>query len=250
MHSIAFPPSESSHRALSSQDPREEAEPSRAPLPGMLLGAGSTRAVAPADAPAPSVTSILFERFRGGDQDAYEPLVRRLDERLRRFVRVLLGDRLRSDEQACDIVQETLLRAIPRLSTFEPHRKGALMSFVTKIARNLVRDLARARRSPRLVASPDEDPFWLGLEQASEPAPGDGLALRELNAILDEAASRLAERDRDIVARRHVLGSSWEEIVEAMGFESRGAASMCYLRAKARWMAIAGPRLRPWLASR
>ncbi len=189
----------------------------------------------------------LLERHKRRDRAAGDELARRYQPGLHRYIRVLLGSRLRGQVESRDIVQDVFLKALPKLDEFEYRGKGSIFAYLKTVALHQVQSRGARAQLPQLDGDPTQDPFWLGLEQTTEASAPDDLTGRELRAILDEAMSRLPDTEREIVAQRHHFGLSWEQIQIDMGFPTRAAAYMAYQRAKLRWLEYAGPRLRSWM---
>ncbi len=189
----------------------------------------------------------MLERHKRRDRAAGDELVRRYQPGLHRYVRVLLGARLRAQLDTQDIVQDVFLKALPKLDDFEYRGKGSIFAYLKTVAMHQVQSRGARARLPQEGGDPTHDPFWLGLEQTTEAAAPDDLTGRELRAILDEAMSRLPDGEREIVAQRHHFGLSWEQIQVELGFPTRAAAYMAYQRAKLRWLEYASPRLRHWM---
>jgi RNA polymerase sigma factor (sigma-70 family) len=138
----------------------------------------------------------LVRRARGGDEDAFEELVRAFGPRLHRFLAVRLGD----ERDARDALQETLIAAwqgLPKLRSAD-----RFWPWLAGIAANKAADAVRRRPAtnghrPELAADVVAD------------AHG-ALAVRQ-------ALDRLPDRWRDVLLLRLVLGLSEEETAAALG---------------------------------
>ena len=189
---------------------------------------------------------LLLERYRRDEAGAGDELVLRYQDKLQRYVRVLLGAHLRRQLDSGDVLQDVLLDALPRLKDFEYRGKGSVLRYLKAAARHRIQSLGRNAGPSRDEDDAARDPFWLGLEQVTEPAPGEELARRELAAILDAAASRLHREEQDILSARYYLERPWDEIRDEFGYPSIAAAQMAYTRAKRRWIESAERALRAW----
>jgi RNA polymerase sigma-70 factor (ECF subfamily) len=149
--------------------------------------------------------SAWVARCKGGDPDAFEPLVLRHAGRLRRLVWGLLGERR---EEAEDAMQEIFLKAYRALPRF---REDAQFStWLYRIAVNHCRDLGRRAAPPhveldeaRLEGLADERSGETGEEAPLSPERGE-----ELRRLLGQ----LSERQRRILVMRELEGLSYEEI--------------------------------------
>ncbi|MEO7962665.1 MAG: RNA polymerase sigma factor, partial [Gemmatimonadaceae bacterium] len=96
--------------------------------------------------------ATLVERARGGDRAAQNALVERYYDDCWRYAYRLLGDRADAE----DAVQETFMRAIAALPTYQDHARfrGWLFTILVNQCRNLA--VARTRRALRFTPlSPD-----------------------------------------------------------------------------------------------
>ena len=87
--------------------------------------------------------TALLELARGGDASALWLITKQNNRRLYRIARAMLGN----DHEAEDVVQETYLRAFPKLGQFR--EEASLSTWVTRIAINEA--LGRRRQRRRLV---------------------------------------------------------------------------------------------------
>ena len=85
----------------------------------------------------------LVERWKGGDELAFEALIRRHQQRVFRLLLRMMGTR----EEAEDVCQEAFLRAYRALRGFRGQAKFS--SWLYRITLNLCRDwIRRERRTP------------------------------------------------------------------------------------------------------
>lgn len=88
---------------------------------------------------------LLVQKLRRGDEAAWRQLLERYYDRLYYFVRLKLGD-----NEAEDVVQETLLGFLKSLSYFDENRD--LLSYLYTIAKNKITD--RLRKKGRDLKEP------------------------------------------------------------------------------------------------
>jgi RNA polymerase sigma-70 factor (ECF subfamily) len=124
-----------------------------------------------------------------------------------------------------DLVQITLIRALNRLTEFEPRREGAFLAYLRQILLNSVREeLRRATRKPSAGSLEDQraDPSPSAIEQAVG---------RETLERYESALAALPEEHREAVILRIEFDYSYPEIAEALGRSSANAARMTVTRA-------------------
>ena len=119
------------------------------------------------------------------------------------LVRATAATRLRGDE-AADVVQETFLRALRRLKSLR--KAEAFAGWIVAIARNIIRDLERARM---IFSSSEEE---AGGAPNQEQAMDAGAAMR--------AIASLPKAYQQTVAMRVVEGMTGPEIASRTGLSS------------------------------
>src|SRR5262245_43900570 len=92
-------------------------------------------------------TIDLLERFKRGDTDAVSLLVERSLPPLRRWARGRLPNWARSLSDTQDLVQDAVIRSLPRLKHFEAHHPGALQAYLRQAIANHIRDEIRKVQS-------------------------------------------------------------------------------------------------------
>ena len=98
-------------------------------------------------------TIELLERVKEGDRAALDDLVERSVPPLRRWARGRLPQHARSLQETQDLVQNAVMRAIPRLKTFEALHPGALQAFLRQaVANEIIDEIRKVKRRPEPVA--------------------------------------------------------------------------------------------------
>jgi DNA-directed RNA polymerase specialized sigma24 family protein len=98
-------------------------------------------------------TSVLLDRLRHGDPAAAEDLFGRLLPVLRKWAAGRLPSHARDLLDTQDLVQDTIVRTLQHLSTFEDRGTGALAAYLRQAIINRIRDETRraARRGARMA---------------------------------------------------------------------------------------------------
>lgn len=162
-------------------------------MPGDALGATE-----------PTDEQQLVARVRAGDVDAYDVLVRRYLERALGVARRLLGNPIDAE----DLVQDAFLRALDRISTFDPTRQR----FAPWFFRLLVNTGLNTRRA-RAVRATDPEPLDA---RSSDAMPDELLERREIRDRFAAAVAKLPPRQQTIVTLYEVDGLSAAEIAQSL----------------------------------
>lgn len=149
----------------------------------------------------------LVERARGADPDAWEALYRRAYPRLFAYAR----RRVTTETQAEDVVSETMIRAMDRVSDFVWTGAG-IDGWLFGITRNVVYESYRdsSRSTPM-------DPATVPESHELTPGPLDGIVQHEERELVMEAFGRLATSDQELLEMRVVSGLDSEQVASMTG---------------------------------
>jgi RNA polymerase sigma-70 factor, ECF subfamily len=208
---------------------REYDVPSHPPIrPEMRDKAPADRArdeVTPGTRSETASSFDLVLRANGGEQEALDTLCARYLPRLQRWAHGRLPPAARGALQTHDLVQDTLMHVVERLSTFNPRHEGAFQGYVRTTLWNRIRDIARQyqRRGP-------SDP--LGSQMAGEESSPLDLAIgSETLARYEAALGRLRTEDQELIIARIEMGLSHAEIATMFDKPSVAALHMALSRA-------------------
>lgn len=177
-------------------------------------------------------TIALLDRAKQGDQNALDELVERSLPPLRRWARGRLPQWARSLAETQDLVQDAVLRTLPRLSTFEARHPGALQAFLRQaVANHIVDEVRKVNRRPRADELPENEPD-------PAPSPLEQAIGREGFERYETALKQLRDADREAIIARIELQQSYEEVAIALGKPSADAARVAVTRAIARLVEI------------
>ena len=155
----------------------------------------------------------LARRSVGGDERAFESLVRRKRERVFWIAYRIVGN----EEDARDIAQSTFVRLWRVLPKYDPGQ--AFDTWLYRIVVNLAIDLYRTR-GPARASVPLEDTEEPRTEAGlGGQALGDPLATltgQELGRIFELLASRLGAKQRAVFVMSQIEGIGTDEIAAIM----------------------------------
>ena len=177
------------------------------------------------DAPGLDSTFDLVQRAKAGDRDAVDRIFARHLPALRRWASGRLPRWTRDLMDTDDLVQETVVRAVTRIESFEPRHEGALQAYLRQAIVNRIRD--EVRRSVRAPASTPLDDN----EADRAASPLDEAIGREAVDRYEAALARLRPEEREAIVVRVEMDGSYQEVAQALGKPSADAARMAVSRA-------------------
>jgi RNA polymerase sigma-70 factor, ECF subfamily len=172
----------------------------------------------------------LIRSAQGGDQDAFEQLVRSYDQTVLRMA----FNVLRSQEDARDIYQEAFLRVYRNLQNFR--FDCSFSTWLYRIVANLCLDQIRRRRVRKEESASVEtrsgevDRFQFVVEERANVDPQRQFMSAQLSDRIQEVLQQLTPRERLVFEMRHYQGMRLRAIGEALGVTEE-AAKNCLFRA-------------------
>jgi RNA polymerase sigma-70 factor (ECF subfamily) len=147
---------------------------------------------------------VLARRVQVGEREAFAELARRYLPP----VHAVVGSFLREPADVEDAAQETFLRALRGIRSFDPTRDFA--PWIYQIARNVARNRIDANRRWRAEAARDD-------LVSDSPDPGSRLERREVRSLVEAALERMPERRRTAFRLFDIEGYAAAEVARLMG---------------------------------
>lgn len=182
---------------------------------------------------------VLVNRFKGGDQAAFDEMVSRYWDRIYSMVHQLL----RNQQDAEEVTQDAFIRAHRGLVNFRGD--SAFSTWLYQIATNLARNRYwywwRRKRDKSVSfdapVSVDNDTTLADIIPAEVETPDDITVTSEFVARIGKGMMRLSAKHREILTLRNVKNLSYEEIAQILNIsvgtvKSRIARARDSLKAK------------------
>jgi len=164
------------------------------------------------------VAAMLVRRCISGDAAAWEEIVQRYHRRIYNICYRFAG----SGDDAQDLTQEVFIKMYRTLNSYDVDR-GAFMTWVTTVTRNLLVDHFRKTKQERLTDSLDttssghEDAMPLSEQiQDRGPSPDSRVQSREAKETVHQALQRLSPELREAVILRDLQDMDYREIATVL----------------------------------
>ena len=164
------------------------------------------------------MAALLVRRCIAGDAAAWEEIVQRYHRRIYNICYRFTG----TSNDADDLTQEVFIKMYRTLNTYDGDR-GAFMTWVTTMTRNLLVDHFRKTRQDRVTdsldttASDHEDALPLGDRIPDRgPAPDTKVQSREAKEAVHEALQKLSPELREAVILRDLQDFDYREIATVL----------------------------------
>jgi RNA polymerase sigma-70 factor (ECF subfamily) len=164
------------------------------------------------------VVGLLVRRCVGGDASAWEEIVQRHHRRIYNICYRFAGN----SDDAQDLTQEVFIKMYRTLNSYDSG-KGAFMTWVTTMTRNLLVDHFRKTKQDRVTDSLDsapsehEDAMPLSDQIADPGLPPDArVQSREAKETVHQALQKLSPELREAVILRDLQDMDYREIAGAL----------------------------------
>jgi RNA polymerase sigma-70 factor (ECF subfamily) len=156
--------------------------------------------------------SELIRAYRGGDEQAFEILLTRHQERVYTKINFIVRD----SELANDLFQDTFIKVVRLLKEGKYVEEGKFLPWILRIAHNMSIDHFRRNKKMRMVRSRDEMDVFATIDTGDshiEDLLVEGQIHSDVRRLIDE----LPEDQREVVRMRMYDSLSFKEIAETTG---------------------------------
>lgn len=154
--------------------------------------------------------NVLIQRYVSGDNEAFEILLSRYKQRIYSFIYSKIKDR----ELADDVFQDTFIKVIKTLKKGTYNEEGRFLSWVMRIAHNLIIDhFRRKQRIPLYDAHDKEHDVFFNISEPSQNIEAlliDSQIKEDLTTLMHE----LPDNQLEVLRMRLFQDMSFKEIAE------------------------------------
>lgn len=154
--------------------------------------------------------SELVRLARAGDVSAFEALYRAYNDRIYNFARRVIG----SPEDACDVTQETFIRAWNSLRSLRDD--GTFCAWLHRIALNRCHDAMKQRKRRASVSIDGEQEGETIQIEDDAAGPEESLISGEVGDAVRRAVDSLIEDHRLVVTLHHIEGLDVESVADIL----------------------------------
>jgi RNA polymerase sigma-70 factor (ECF subfamily) len=155
----------------------------------------------------------LISGFINGDERSIELLILRHKSKVYSYISLYI----RSRDLADDIFQDTFLKVVQSIRTGRYQDDGKFISWVMRIAHNLIIDHFRHEKQMGIVLTDDYEADLFNSRRLSEDNVEDVMVRRQVLRDVRHLISELPEDQREVVIMRHYAGMSFKEIADMTG---------------------------------
>ncbi len=155
----------------------------------------------------------LIKQFTNGKQSSLEILINRYKNRVYTYIFLIV----KKQEVADDIFQDTFIKVINSLKNNKYTDNGKFISWVTRIAHNLVIDYFRKEKKLNIKSNMNGEIDLFNSQKFSEKTIEDNLIDNQISQDIKAIIEELPYEQREIILMRHYMNLSFKEIAEETG---------------------------------
>jgi RNA polymerase sigma-70 factor (ECF subfamily) len=158
----------------------------------------------------PMNDNMLVQNFINGDQSALEELVNRHKNRVFTYIVLIV----KNHQLAEDIFQDTFIKVIRSLKLGKYTENGKFVSWVLRIAHNLIIDHFRKEKLLNTTSNDDTEVDLFNSQKYSDDNIEDKLVYEQITEDVRKLIELLPDDQRQVIIMRHYMGLSFKEISE------------------------------------
>jgi RNA polymerase sigma factor (sigma-70 family) len=156
---------------------------------------------------------VLVKQFIDGDQSSLEELIKRHKSRIYTYILLIV----KNPHLAEDIFQDTFIKVIKSLKRGKYQDKGKFVSWVLRIAHNLIIDYYRKQKYQKTISNDDTEVDLFNSKKLAEDTIEDSLVQDQILSEVRYLMDSLPSDQRNVVYLRHYCGLSFKEIADQTG---------------------------------
>ena len=153
---------------------------------------------------------MLVQKFIQGDQTALEELVGRHKNRVFTYIVLIV----KNHQLAEDIFQDTFIKVIRSLKNGKYTENGKFVSWVLRIAHNLIIDHFRKEKLLNTTSNDETEIDLFNSQKFAEDNIEDKLVYDQITEDVRKLIDLLPEDQRQVIVMRHYMGLSFKEIAK------------------------------------
>ena len=152
----------------------------------------------------------LIQRFIKGEQSCFEQLIHRHKNKVFAYISLYIRDQALAE----DLFQDTFMKVIQSVRAGKYQDNGKFISWVMRIAHNLIIDHFRRIKQMNTVSNDDYESDLFNSKKFADSTVEDDMIKRQIQKDVRKMITLLPDDQREVVILRHYAGLSFKEIAE------------------------------------
>jgi RNA polymerase sigma factor (sigma-70 family) len=150
----------------------------------------------------------LILRFIKGEQSCFDQLINRHKNKVFAYISLYIRDQALAE----DLFQDTFMKVIQSVKAGKYQDNGKFISWVMRIAHNLIIDHFRRIKQMNTISNDDYESDLFNSRKLSDSTVEDDIIRRQIQKDVRKMISFLPDDQREVVILRHYAGLSFKEI--------------------------------------
>lgn len=152
----------------------------------------------------------LIQQFINGNQSCFEEIINRHKNKVFAYISLYIRDQALAE----DIFQDTFLKVIQSVKAGKYYDNGKFLSWVMRIAHNLIIDHFRRLKQMNTMSNDDFESDLFNSRKLSDSTIEDTLIRIQIRKDVRRLIDQLPDDQREVVILRHYSGLSFKEIAD------------------------------------
>jgi RNA polymerase sigma factor (sigma-70 family) len=152
----------------------------------------------------------LIMRFIKGEESCFEDLIHRHKNKVFAYISLYIRDQALAE----DIFQDTFLKVIQSVKSGRYYDNGKFVSWVMRIAHNLIIDHFRRQKQMNTISNDDYESDIFNSKKFAENNIEDSMIKRQVQKDVRRMIAQLPDDQKEVVILRHYAGLSFKEIAD------------------------------------
>jgi RNA polymerase sigma-70 factor (ECF subfamily) len=152
----------------------------------------------------------LIQRFIKGEQSCFEELIHRYKNKVFAYISLYIRDQALVE----DIFQDTFLKVIQSVKAGKYYDNGKFLSWVMRIAHNLIIDHFRRLKQMNTMSNDDYESDLFNSKKLADANIEDNIVRGQIRKDVRRLIGQLPDDQRKVVILRHYAGLSFKEIAD------------------------------------
>lgn len=152
----------------------------------------------------------LIQRFIKGEQSCFDQIIHRHKNKVFAYISMYIRDQALAE----DLFQDTFMKVIQSVRTGKYQDNGKFLSWVMRIAHNLIIDHFRRIKQMNTVSNDDYESDLFNSKKLADANVEDDIIRRQIQKDVRKMITMLPDDQREVVILRHYAGLSFKEIAD------------------------------------
>jgi len=152
----------------------------------------------------------LIQQFIKGEESCFEEIIHRYKKKVYSYISLYIRDQALVE----DIFQDTFLKVIQSVRAGKYQENGKFLSWVMRIAHNLIIDHFRRLKQMNTMSNDDYESDLFNSKKLSDDNIEETIVKVQIRKDVRKLIGHLPDDQREVVILRHYAGLSFKEIAE------------------------------------